>query len=68
MAAVDNELRQILHRGSRRSQMHSYVNYTYGNESPKEWYGADSWRQVMLKSLKAKYDPNGRFSYYAPAC
>jgi hypothetical protein len=37
-AALGNQLRQILHRGSGRSEMHTYVNYAYGNESPKEWY------------------------------
>ena len=66
-AQFGNQLRQILHKGSGRSQMHTYVNYAYGDESPKEWYGADAWRQDRLKALKAKYDPRGRFSFYAPA-
>ena len=66
-AQFGNQLRQILHKGSGRSQMHTYVNYAYGDESPKEWYGADAWRQDRLKALKTKYDPRGRFSFYAPA-
>ncbi len=66
-AQFGNQLRQILHKGSGRTQMHTYVNYAYGDESPKEWYGADAWRQDRLKALKSKYDPRGRFSFYAPA-
>ena len=61
-----NQLRQVLHRGSGRSQVHAYVNYAYGDEGAKAWYGADAWRQDKLKALKKKYDPSGRFSFYAP--
>ncbi|KAK4129230.1 FAD-binding domain-containing protein [Parathielavia appendiculata] len=66
-AQLGNQLRQILHQGSGRSQMHTYVNYAYGNESPGDWYGHEQWRQDRLKALKAKYDPKGRFNFYAPA-
>ena len=66
-ARLGNELRQILHNGSGRSEMHTYVNYAYGDEDPTEWYGHDQWRQDRLKALKEKYDPLGRFSFYAPA-
>ncbi len=62
-----NQLRQALHRGSGRTQMHTYVNYAYGDETPLAWYGADQWRQDRLKALKKKYDPKGKFSFYAPA-
>ncbi|RYP37486.1 hypothetical protein DL768_010866 [Monosporascus sp. mg162] len=65
-AQLGNQLRRILHWGSGRSQMHTYVNYAYGNESPQEWYGHEQWRQDRLKALKRKYDPRGRFSFYAP--
>jgi len=66
-AQFGNSLRQALHRGSGRTQMHTYVNYAYGDETPKAWYGADLWRQDRLKALKKKYDPKGKFSFYAPA-
>lgn len=66
-AQLGNQLRQILHRGSGRTQLHTYVNYAYGTESTKEWYGHDQWRQDRLKALKTKYDPKRRFNFYAPA-
>lgn len=65
-AKYGNQIRTLLHQGSGRSQMHSYVNYAYGDESPSGWYGHEDWRQTRLRSLKAKYDPAGRFSFYAP--
>lgn len=64
---LGNQLRQILHNGSGRSQMHTYVNYAYGDESTGQLYGHEQWRQTKLAALKTKYDPNGRFSFYAPA-
>ncbi|SPO05000.1 probable FAD-dependent oxygenase [Cephalotrichum gorgonifer] len=64
--ALGNELRNIIHRGSGAANKAVYVNYAYGNENPKEWYGSDSWRQDKLKALKTKYDPKGKFSFYAP--
>ncbi|KAK4112830.1 FAD-binding domain-containing protein [Canariomyces notabilis] len=64
---LGNQLREVLRRGSGRSQMHTYVNYAYGDESTKEWYGFEQWRQDRLRALKKKYDPRGRFSFYAPA-
>ncbi|KAI1585122.1 hypothetical protein PtrCC142_012205, partial [Pyrenophora tritici-repentis] len=30
------------------------------------WYGHESWRQKKLQALKQKYDPTGKFSFYAP--
>ncbi|TDZ67831.1 FAD-linked oxidoreductase chyH [Colletotrichum trifolii] len=65
-AALGNELRQIIHDGTGRDELHVYLNYAYGDESPKEWYGAEQWRQDKLRALKAKYDPKGRFSFYGP--
>jgi hypothetical protein len=32
----------------------------------KNWYGSEQWRQVKLRELKDKYDPNRKFSFYAP--
>lgn len=65
-AKLGNELRQILHKGTGRKHVPAYVNYAYGDEGPKEWYGSETWRQSRLQSLKKKYDPNGMFSFYAP--
>lgn len=59
-------LRQILYHGSEQDEMHSYVNYAFGSEGPEAWYGNEPWRLERLRSLKAKYDPEGRFSFYAP--
>lgn len=65
-AQIGNELRQILHRASGQSEMSVYVNYAYGNEEPVSWYGNEGWRQDRLKSLKNKYDPKGKFSFFGP--
>ncbi|KAL0941656.1 FAD-dependent oxygenase [Colletotrichum truncatum] len=65
-AELGNQLRQIIHEGSGRDDLHVYLNYAFGDETPAEWYGAEQWRQDRLKSLKAKYDPQGKFSFYGP--
>ncbi|KAJ5217451.1 6-hydroxy-D-nicotine oxidase [Penicillium chermesinum] len=65
-AGFGESLRQVLHRGSGRKEMHTYVNYAYGDESLKNLYGYEDWRQKKLKSLKGTYDPHGRFNFYAP--
>lgn len=72
-----HQLRQILLKGSnsgsgsksekgKDEELHAYVNYAYGNETPQQWYGAAKWRQERLRGLKHKYDPHGRFSFYGP--
>ena len=63
---LGNELREIIHRATGEKDMGVYVNYAYGNESPREWYGSEGWRQDKLKALKGKYDPEGKFSFFAP--
>lgn len=63
---IGNDLRQIIQAGTGRKDMHTYVNYAYGTEGPKQWYGPEQWRQDRLKALKMKYDPKGKFSFYAP--
>ena len=65
-AELGNNLRRILHEATGRQDLHSYVNYAYGHETPEELYGKESWRQSRLQDLKRKYDPKGRFNYYAP--
>ncbi|OBT70377.1 hypothetical protein VE03_00112 [Pseudogymnoascus sp. 23342-1-I1] len=63
---LGNQIRQVLYEGSGQASLNTYVNYAYGDETAKAWYGADQWRQDRLRSLKKSYDPKGRFSFYAP--
>ena len=65
-ADLGNQLRQILLDGSGRKELHAYINYAYGNESPAQWYGSEAWRQEKLRKLKSQYDPDGRFNFYGP--
>ena len=65
-AKLGNDLRQILYEGSGRSELHTYVNYAYGDESLQNMYGYEEWRQERLLSLKNKYDPDRKFSFYSP--
>lgn len=64
--ALGEGLRQTLHIGSGKKDLHAYVNYAYGKEGVKSWYGFENWRQEKLLALKNKYDPKRRFSFYAP--
>ncbi|KAJ4363215.1 hypothetical protein N0V83_010335 [Neocucurbitaria cava] len=63
---LGNKLREIIREGTGSTEVHSYVNYAYGNEGPKGWYGYETWRQDRLKALKKKYDAKGKFSFYGP--
>ena len=63
---LGKQLRQILLDGSVRKELHAYVNYAYGDETPRQWYGHEPWREDRLRALKQKYDPKGRFSFYGP--
>jgi hypothetical protein len=68
-AAVEklgNELREIIREGTGSDELHTYVNYAFGTEGPQSWYGYEVSRQNRLKALKEKYDPTGKFSFYAP--
>ncbi|KAM0345655.1 hypothetical protein ACHAPU_006309 [Fusarium lateritium] len=65
-AVLGKRVRQILHEGTGREHIPTYVNYAFGDEGPKEWYGSEGWRQDRLQSLKKTYDPQGMFSFYAP--
>jgi hypothetical protein len=60
------QLRNIVFDASGQQELYAYVNYAYGDEGQKSWYGYESWRQTRLQTLKRKYDPQGRFSFYAP--
>ncbi|KAE8377935.1 hypothetical protein BDV26DRAFT_262436 [Aspergillus bertholletiae] len=65
-AQLGNKLRQVLQKASGRPEVRAYVNYAYGDETPQQWYGSEQWRQDRLKALKQKYDPTGKFSFFAP--
>ncbi|KAI1373506.1 putative FAD-dependent oxygenase [Hypoxylon crocopeplum] len=63
---LGNDLRRILYDATGRTELHAYVNYAFGDETPKNWYGYEQWRQDSLLALKNKYDPMRKFSFYAP--
>ncbi|KAF7550906.1 hypothetical protein G7Z17_g5399 [Cylindrodendrum hubeiense] len=65
-AALGGKLRTIIHEASGQAEMGVYVNYAFGDEKPKNWYGSAQWRQNRLKALKKKYDPKGKFSFFGP--
>ncbi|PGH03423.1 hypothetical protein AJ80_08671 [Polytolypa hystricis UAMH7299] len=65
-AKLGEQLRQILYEGSGRKELRAYINYSYGDETLQQWYGNEKWRQDRLQALKRKYDPEGKFSFYAP--
>lgn len=65
-ADLGNQLRNILFEASGREDIHAYVNYAHGDETTEQLYGGEEWRQQRLQALKQKYDPTGRFSFYAP--
>lgn len=58
--------RDILFRASGQKELHAYVNYASGHETPGDWYGHESWRLERLRALKAKYDPKRKFRFYGP--
>ncbi|KIA75511.1 hypothetical protein HK57_00010 [Aspergillus ustus] len=58
--------RRLWNEGQPTRQPRAYVNYASGRETLEEIYGHEPWRLRRLRKLKAKYDPEGRFSYYNP--
>lgn len=58
-------IRSALLQGSGQ-RLHTYVNYAHGDESLEALYGYEEWRLRRLRKLKAEYDPDNRFGYYAP--
>lgn len=60
------DMRKIFYDGEGTKEFHAYVNYAHGDESLKQLYGYEDWRQEKLRELKKLYDPKGRFSFYAP--
>ncbi|KAJ5684724.1 uncharacterized protein N7477_001069 [Penicillium maclennaniae] len=65
-ADLGNKLRNVLFEASGRDEIRAYVNYAHGDETTKQLYGSEKWRQQRLSALKKKYDPQGRFIFYAP--
>lgn len=63
---LGNKIRDVLFQASGQKSLNTYVNYAYGDETSRAWYGSDPARQDRLRSLKGKYDPTGKFSFYAP--
>jgi FAD/FMN-containing dehydrogenase len=63
---VAKELRSVLLEGSGSNELHAYLNYAHGDETPEELYGHQPWRLNQLRELKKKYDPHGRFNFYGP--
>ncbi|RMJ25024.1 FAD binding domain-containing protein [Aspergillus sp. HF37] len=65
-ARLGNDLREILKKGSGRDELHTYVNYAYGDETTRQWYGYEDWRQERLHQLKDQFDPTRKFRFFAP--
>ncbi|KZL87808.1 fad-dependent oxygenase [Colletotrichum incanum] len=47
-------------------RLRAYVNYAHGDEPLEAMYGWDDWRLGLLKSIKAKWDPENRMRFYNP--
>ncbi|KAK8855729.1 FAD-dependent oxygenase [Apiospora arundinis] len=60
------KMRQTLFEGGGSPDLYTYVNYGLGLETLENYYGHEEWRLARLRTLKAKYDPGRRFSFYAP--
>ncbi|KAJ5288923.1 hypothetical protein N7478_001953 [Penicillium angulare] len=65
-ADLGNQLRDVLSAATGREDFRAYINYAYGSETSEQIYGAEKWRQDRLHALKKQYDPQGKFSFYAP--
>ena len=59
-------MRKVLLGGSRSGKLDAYVNYVSEGETLQEIYGHEEWRVEKLRGLKRKWDPKGRFGYFAP--
>ncbi|KAJ5180966.1 hypothetical protein N7492_004176 [Penicillium capsulatum] len=65
-AELGNRLRQALLESNGDRSLAAYVNYAYGNEALADLFGHDERRLTRLRELKGKYDPLGRFGFFAP--
>lgn len=59
------QIQKAFYSGSAKP-LNAYVNYAIGEESNEEIYGHEAWRLEKLRSIKALYDPEGRFNHYSP--
>ncbi|RSL47304.1 hypothetical protein CEP54_013471 [Fusarium duplospermum] len=62
---IGTKVRGLLHKGTGEKDMSVYIGYARGTETVQQVYGNDDVRLRKLKGLKRKYDPHGRFSFYA---
>ncbi|KAK7967152.1 uncharacterized protein PG986_001429 [Apiospora aurea] len=60
------KIRRTLFEGGGSPDLYTYVNYGLGLETLENYYGYEDWRLARLRELKAKYDPDRKFSFYAP--
>lgn len=65
VAGYGLRIRSTLLRGSGQP-LYTYVNYAHGDEGLEAVYGYEVWRLRRLMRLKAEYDPENRFGFYAP--
>ena len=65
-AEFGEKVRQMVLEGTDSPELHAYINYAHGSESLEAIYGHEPWRLEKLRALKAEYDPEGKFGYYAP--
>ncbi|KAK4442734.1 FAD-binding domain-containing protein [Podospora aff. communis PSN243] len=65
IVAASKAMRKAMVDGSGLPQR-TYVNYAFGDEKLEEVYGEEPWRLERLRALKEKWDPQGRFGFYAP--
>ncbi|UPK95421.1 hypothetical protein LCI18_006356 [Fusarium solani-melongenae] len=62
---IGAKVRGLLHKGTGERDMSVYIGYARGTEAARQVYGNDGARLRKLKGLKQKYDPHGRFNFYA---
>ncbi|RSM02372.1 hypothetical protein CEP52_008030 [Fusarium oligoseptatum] len=62
---IGTKVRGLLHKGTGEKDMSVYIGYARGTETAQQVYGNDGVRLRKLKGLKRKYDPHGRFGFYA---
>ncbi|TVY40550.1 FAD-linked oxidoreductase [Lachnellula occidentalis] len=62
LTAFGASVRDLLHKGSGKTELQTYVHFAHGDEGEAAWYTEGKLRS--LKALKAVYDPRGLFSFY----
>lgn len=67
MAKFGNGFQNSLMKGAGTTENHCYVNFALNSNSAEQMYGSGE-KLEKLKTLKRKWDRNGRFSFYRPIC